>query len=175
MINTRLLMKIMVEKPMDLLRDLCIEWGEPIVVKTPKGVSSDLNVTGQWVVVVRRIMNGTGVLKVYLIQTKKYAYRLKFVRAITPEWVLEALKNVSTDDLIGFEDEENAMENQVQEMIAEVESQERKSVMYENDIDTLGDEEEIQIIGGQKKRNSGNAIHQIYRGCMERKERKSGT
>ncbi len=114
-------------------------------------MSSDLNVTGQWAVVVRRIMNGTGILKVYLIQTKKYAYRLKFVRAITPEWVLEALKNVSTDDLIGFEDEENAMENQVQEMIAEVESQERKSVMYENDIDTLGDEEEIQIIGGQKK------------------------
>lgn len=96
-------------------------------------------------------MNGSGILKVYLIQTKKYAYRLKFVRAITPEWVLEALKNISTDDSIGFEDEENATENQVQEMIAEVESQERKSVMYENDIDTLGDEEEIQIIGGQER------------------------
>lgn len=30
--------EIIVEKPMDLLRDLRVEWGEPIVVKKPKGV-----------------------------------------------------------------------------------------------------------------------------------------
>jgi hypothetical protein len=45
-----------------------------MVVKKPKGISSDLiSVTGQWAVVVRPIMNGTRVLKVYLVQTKKFA------------------------------------------------------------------------------------------------------
>jgi len=36
----------------DYMRDLRVEWGEPIVVKKPKGISSDLKVTGQWAVVV---------------------------------------------------------------------------------------------------------------------------
>jgi hypothetical protein len=49
-------------------------------------------------------MNGTGVLKVYLIQQKKYAYRLKFQRARAPQWVMEALNNISKDTNIGFED-----------------------------------------------------------------------
>ncbi len=89
------------------------------MVKKPKGVSSDLSVTGQWEVVVRRIMNGTGVLKVYLIQSKKYAYCLKFVRAIAPEWVLAALKNIGADANIGFEDRDVTEENKVQEMIAD--------------------------------------------------------
>ena len=38
--------------------------------------------------VVRRSMNKTGVIKVYLIGTRKYAYRLKFKRAKVPEWVI---------------------------------------------------------------------------------------
>ena len=33
-------------------------------------------------------MNKTGVIKVYLIGTRKYAYRLKFKRAKVPEWVI---------------------------------------------------------------------------------------
>jgi hypothetical protein len=56
-------------------------------------------------VVVRRNMNGTGVLKVYLIQSKKYAYRLKFQRARAPQWVLDALNMITKDATIGFEDE----------------------------------------------------------------------
>jgi hypothetical protein len=61
-------------KQIDLIRDFRVEWGELVVVKKPKGISSDLQVTGQWGVVVQRIMNGTGVLKVYLVQSKRYAY-----------------------------------------------------------------------------------------------------
>jgi len=48
------------------MRGFCVEWGGPVVIKKPKGIASDLNVTGQWGVVVRRVMNGTGVLRVYL-------------------------------------------------------------------------------------------------------------
>jgi hypothetical protein len=49
-----------------IMRGFCVEWGGPVVIKKPKGIASDLNVTGQWGVVVRRVMNGTGVLRVYL-------------------------------------------------------------------------------------------------------------
>jgi hypothetical protein len=39
-----------------------------------------MTVTGEWAVVVRRIMNGSGVLKVYLItgNSRQHAYRLQF-------------------------------------------------------------------------------------------------
>ena len=54
--------------------------------------------------VVRRSMNHTGVLKVYLIGTRRYAYRLKFVRATVPEWVITAMNSIG-DRTIGFEDD----------------------------------------------------------------------
>lgn len=88
------------------MRDFRAEWGEILLVKKPKQLASDLNVTGEWAAVVRRIMNGTGVLKVYLVQSKKYAYRLHFKRAKAPEWVLEELQNLKTS-AIGFEIEED--------------------------------------------------------------------
>lgn len=88
----------------DYERDFRCRWGELVIVKKPKGVSSDLRVTGEWAVVVRRLMNKTGVIKVYLIGTRKYAYRLQFRRAIVPEWVISAL-NAIGDRTIGFEDE----------------------------------------------------------------------
>jgi hypothetical protein len=100
----------------DHMRDFCVEWGEPVVIKKHKGIMSDLNVTGQWGVVVRRMMNGTGVLKVYLVQSKKYAYRLHFMRAVAPEWVLENLKNLNPDVNIGFEDEEQAIDEKSHEL-----------------------------------------------------------
>jgi hypothetical protein len=75
------------------------------IAERPRGISSDLTIVGQWAVVVRRNMNGTGVLKVYLIQSKKYAYRLKFQRARAPQWVLDALNMIAKDATIGFEDE----------------------------------------------------------------------
>ena len=46
-------------------------------MKKPKGISSDLKVTGEWAMVVRRMMNYSGVIKVYLVGSKKSAYRLK--------------------------------------------------------------------------------------------------
>ena len=49
----------------DYERDFRCRWGELVIVKKPKGISSDLNVTGEWAMVVRRFMNKTGVLKVF--------------------------------------------------------------------------------------------------------------
>ena len=92
-------------RKMDLCRDVRGRWGEIIIVKKPKSLSSDLHETGQWAVIVRRIMNGTGVIKVYLVSTKRYAYRLKFKRARVPAWVLEAIGNIQPGASIGFEDE----------------------------------------------------------------------
>ena len=91
------------KKP-DWVRDLRAEWGETVVVKKPKGIASDLKVSGEWCVIVRRIMNGSGVLKVYLIQSRKFAYRLKFRRAKAPDWVLGALNSISVNQSIGLED-----------------------------------------------------------------------
>ena len=88
------------------IRDFRAEWGETIIVKKPKGISSDLKVTGQWAVVVRRVMDNSGILKVYIVQTKKYAYRLQFRRAVAPDWVIESLNGIDANATIGFEDEE---------------------------------------------------------------------
>jgi hypothetical protein len=38
---------------LDYTRDFCTEWGDTIITKKPKGIISDLNVTGQWAVVVQ--------------------------------------------------------------------------------------------------------------------------
>jgi hypothetical protein len=93
-------------KGVDYLRDFKAGWGEILLVKKPKQLASDLNVTAEWAAVVRRIMNGTGLLKVYLVQSKIYAHRLHFKRAKAPEWVLEELQNLKTS-AIGFEIEED--------------------------------------------------------------------
>jgi hypothetical protein len=101
------------------MRDLRVEWGEPVVVKKPKEAVSDLKVTEQWGVVVRHMMNGTGVLKVYLVQSKRYAYRLHFMRAVAPEWVLESLKELNSDMNIGFEADSENYDEEISEVIAE--------------------------------------------------------
>ena len=97
-------------RAIDYMRDFRVEWGELIIVKKPKGISSDLKVTGEWSAVVKRMMNGTGVMKVYLVSTGKYAYRIKFARAEPPSWVLEKLNSMSHDSTIGFEDEPGEVE-----------------------------------------------------------------
>ena len=74
----------------DYERGFRCRWGDLVIVKKPKGISSDLGVTGEWAMVVRRSMNRTGVLKVYLIGTRRYAYRLHFKRAKVPDWVITA-------------------------------------------------------------------------------------
>ena len=45
----------------DYMRDFRCRWGEPVIVEKPKGIASDLRVTGEWAMVVRRLMNHTGV------------------------------------------------------------------------------------------------------------------
>jgi hypothetical protein len=88
----------------DYIRDFRVDWGEPVIVKKPRGISTDLRVTGEWAVVVRRMMGGGGVLKVYLIASRKYAHRIHLRRAIAPDWVYTALNNISEDATIGFEE-----------------------------------------------------------------------
>ena len=88
----------------DFTRDFRCRWGELVIVKKPKGISSDLKVTGEWAMIVRRFMNHSGVLKVYLVASRRFAYRLKFKRATVPEWVIIAMNSIG-DRSIGFEEE----------------------------------------------------------------------
>jgi hypothetical protein len=92
------------ESPYEKFSGFRAEWREPITVKKPKQLSSNLQITGQWAVVVRCMMDNSGILKVYIIQTKKYAYRLQFRQAIAPDWVIESLNNIDINATIGFED-----------------------------------------------------------------------
>jgi hypothetical protein len=140
--------QVFTDKKPDYVWDMRAEWGEPIVVKKPKGVSSDLTVTGQWAIIVRRIMNGTGVLKVYLIQSKRYAYRLKFVRAKAPEWVLEALKDINPEANISFKDGEETQSNHnLHDLIDQIEAQDvtvvedDEAVEIDDPIDGIGDKD----------------------------------
>jgi hypothetical protein len=68
-------------------------------------------------------MNGTGVLKVYLIQSKRYAFRLRFVHAKAPEWVLQALKDINPDATVGFDREGDENGVKLQRIIGEIKSQ----------------------------------------------------
>ena len=54
--------------------------------------------------IVRRFTNKTGVFKVYLIGTRRYAYRLNFRRAKVPDWVVTAMNSIG-ERAIGFEEE----------------------------------------------------------------------
>ena len=55
---------------------------------------SPLNVTGEWAMVIRRFMIKTSVLKVFLIGTRKDAYRLSFRKAKVPDWVITAMNSI---------------------------------------------------------------------------------
>ncbi len=64
-------------------------------------------------------MNGTGVLKVYLVQSKKIAYRLHYIRALA-QWILEAMKDIDPGANIGFEVESQEYECKLNDMIEEI-------------------------------------------------------
>ena len=135
----------------DVLRDIRADWGKPVIVKKPKGIASDLHATGQWGVVVRRVMNGTGVIKVYLIQSKRYAFRLNFPRAI-----LDALNNINLSTKISFEDGEP-------ETVAELETPEQAK----DAIEAIELQDEIELIGGPGHatvvHQSINAIEDVWK------------
>ena len=137
-------------KQVDYMRDFRTEWGEPIITKKPRGIASDLTVTGEWAVVVRRIMNGSGVLKVYLINSRKYAYRLQFQRAVAPTWVLDALEQVSNRNAsIGFE--ENEIMPGRNELIMDVADVLRNEV--EMNIGNVIEEEEVDETRNENPNN----------------------
>ena len=94
----------------DYDRDFRCRWGELVIVKEPKGISSDLKVTGEWAMVVRRFMNKTGVLKVFLVGSRKYTYLPNFQRGKVPEWVITAMSSIR-ENLIGFEDHSAEIRN----------------------------------------------------------------
>jgi hypothetical protein len=124
-----------------------VEWGEPVVVKKPIGIATDLNATGQQGVVARGVMNGAGVLKVYLVQSKKYAHHLHFMRAVALKWVLLSLKGLSVNMSIGFKEESQNFSYQLPEMIAEEQS---KQLDVPDDFN--GEEDyEVEIIGGPEQ------------------------
>jgi len=96
-------------------------------------------------------MNGTGVLKVYLVQSKKYAYRLHFTRAVVPEWVLENLKNLNPDVNIGFEDEEQVINEKSHDLMQDIQAQTDAPGDYidediDDEVQLLGDKTQGQVI-----------------------------
>ena len=79
--------EIFTGEQIDYDRDFRCRRGELVILKNPKGISSDLKVIGDWAMVVRRFKNKTGVLKVLMVGSRKYAYRLSFPRERKcPSW-----------------------------------------------------------------------------------------
>jgi hypothetical protein len=81
-------------------------WGEIVLTKKRRGISSGLEPSARWSSVVGREMNGTGVLKVYNIESKRYAHILNFRRARVPEWVIIELSKINPANEIRFEDDD---------------------------------------------------------------------
>ena len=65
--------------------------------------------------VVRRFMNKSGVFKVFLIGSRKYAYRLSFRRAKVPDWVITAMNSIG-EKSIGFEDQREGTETNIDDL-----------------------------------------------------------
>lgn len=84
----------------------------------------------------------------YLVQSKKYAYRLHFVRALAPEWVLEALNLITSEATIGFEDgAEEDLEGIVHKPYNKATSAEYN--LFDDAIDSNDDDDDIN--GGAEK------------------------
>ena len=154
-------------KKIDVLRDFRSDWVEPVIVKKPKGIASDLHATGQWGAIVRRVMNGTEVVKVYLLQSKRYAFRLHFQCAIPPGWVLEALNNINLSTTIGFEDGEP-------NKVAELELKKDSMVTPEQlatAIDEIELEDDVKLIGGPERatvvHHSLDSIEEVWKQEMK--------
>ena len=113
--------EIFTGRGIDYLRDFRVAWGEPVIVKRPKRVSADLRYAGEWAIVIRPIMNGTGVVKVFLLSSKRYAYRLNLKKVEgLPDWAIDILNSLSSNSVIGFEDEEENPEGIVYDEIERV-------------------------------------------------------
>lgn len=81
-----------------------------MLTKPPKkNKAASINVPKvDYSVVVRRMWDRSGVLKVYQIVSGKYAYRLQAKKvAMVPEWVLNKLQNLNPSAVLGYEDDYN--------------------------------------------------------------------
>ena len=79
----------------DYMKDFRVPWGDIVLAKKPKGISSDLEDVSRWAIVVRRFMDGTGVLKVFILDTKRYAYVLKIARPRVPQRILDQINSMN--------------------------------------------------------------------------------
>jgi hypothetical protein len=71
---------------LDVLRDL----------RPKKGVATSISVMkAEWGIVVSRTFNGSGVLKVYLLESRSYAHRFKFARPIILPHVMILVINLA--------------------------------------------------------------------------------
>ena len=96
-------------KPPDRVKGLRgLPWGAIVLTKPPK-LNNTANVTNpkaDYSVVVRRLRDRAGVIKVYQVETGKFAYRLQAKKvAEVPEWVLNKLRAVNPNTTIGYEDD----------------------------------------------------------------------
>ena len=86
-------MEMFLRRYIDPKRDLRVALGEIILVHRPKAtVGHGAEPNADWACVVGRPMDGTGVIEVLLIFTRRLAYRLKFVRTSVPSVVLSELR-----------------------------------------------------------------------------------
>ena len=140
-------------RSLDRLRDLRgLQWGQPVLAKRPAlSEASDLREKAEWAVPVRVYRDGSGVIKVYLVETKRFAHRLKIVHAKAPEAVLEALRSISPDAIIGFEDESDTPRSTV------VDSMEFDHIQVTDDFDAVGAAE-----AGDTTSSTQEAIDDLY-------------
>ena len=90
---------------LDPLRDLRADFGEIVLCHRPKeGAFRGMEPKAEWGIVLDRSINGTGVIKVYNIEAKSYAHRLKFIRAVVPESILSLIAKVDYVPGVAFED-----------------------------------------------------------------------
>lgn len=103
--------ELLTGKPLERLRGLRgFPWGSVVLTKPPKkNEAASINVPkADYSVVVRRMWDRSGVLKVYQIVSGKYAYRLQAKKvAMVPEWVLNKLQNLNPSAVLGYEDDYN--------------------------------------------------------------------
>ena len=107
--------------------------------------------------VVRRFMNTTGVLKVFLIGSRKYAYRLNFQRVKVPEWVITAMSSIG-EKVVRFEDQAE----ETIDPVIEIESGpilEDRIGAHEHVEDDYGDVPEL--VGGDEVDEVNGAIRVI--------------
>ena len=91
---------------LDPMRDLRASFGEIVVCHRPKRSSSrNLDPKAEWSIIVGRSINKSGVLQVYIIDTQRYAFRFKFIRARVPDTVLAQIKAMDPTEPILPEDD----------------------------------------------------------------------